>query len=187
MIALTDQQKMAELWEERQIEKVMLRFGRALDVGDWEAYRACFIPELLIDFERLTGFPEVRVSADLWTKFAKAIQTPVRRHHAYSNFHTRIDGTRAEQTVYFTARVWRATDLGLNYYAQVGWYDISYIRSDGTWLMERLKHDFQWIEGNGALLDVSAPEIAEAMCAVFCPQHIEAAARYRGRTSPQTD
>lgn len=59
--AMTDAEKIGVLWEERAITSVMLRFGRALDLGDWPAYRSCFIDPVDIDFKRLTGFEEVRV------------------------------------------------------------------------------------------------------------------------------
>ena len=69
------------LWTRAQIERVMLNFGRALDTGDWKLYRSCFADRFRVNFERLTGQPEVHVDADLWTRFAKVILSPVRRDH----------------------------------------------------------------------------------------------------------
>jgi hypothetical protein len=89
------EQMIETLWTRAEIERVMLNFGRALDVGDWKLYRSCFADRFKVNFERLTGQPEVYVDADLWTRFAELILSPVRRHHQYSNFCATIDGERA--------------------------------------------------------------------------------------------
>ena len=66
----TQAQMIESLWVRSQIEAVMLRFGRSLDVGDWKSYRSCFANRFKVNFERLTGQPEVYVDADLWARFA---------------------------------------------------------------------------------------------------------------------
>ena len=76
--SLTLEQKVDSLWNKAKIEKVMLNFGRALDLGDWKLYRSTFADRIHVDFERLTGNPETAVDADLWTRFAETILTPVR-------------------------------------------------------------------------------------------------------------
>ncbi len=53
---MTEAEKINALWEEKQVLKVALRFGRALDTGNWPAYRSCFTNPVNIDFKRLTGF-----------------------------------------------------------------------------------------------------------------------------------
>ena len=82
---LSQAQMIETLWTRAEIEKVMLNFGRALDTGNWTLYRSCFADRFRVNFERLTGQPEVYVDADLWTRFAEIILSPVRRHHQYSN------------------------------------------------------------------------------------------------------
>lgn len=173
---MTNEEKLLELWEDKQVSKVMLRFGRSLDTGDWAAYRSCFTDLVNIDFKRLTGMPEVRVDADLWTLFAEQILSPVRRHHVYTNWDVSVDGDRAYALVYMTARHWKGTDLGASDYTQYGWYDVWLERAGDAWLINRIKHDFQWVEGNNALLDTSEPELSRTMARVFCQENIDAAA-----------
>ena len=48
----TQAQMIESLWVRSQIEAVMLRFGRALDLGDWKAYRSCFADRFKVNFER---------------------------------------------------------------------------------------------------------------------------------------
>jgi hypothetical protein len=168
-------ERMQALLDERDVEKVMLRFGRALDTGNWPSYRSCFTDPVNIDFKRLTGCDEIRVSADLWTHFADQILSPVRRHHVYSNVNVTVEGDSAYGIFYMTARHWKPTDLGQTDYTQYGWYDVWFVREDGVWKIRRLKHDFQWVEGNNSLLDMSDPELLKTMRQVFNPDNVQAA------------
>ena len=159
------------LWTRAEIERVMLNFGRALDLGDWKLYRSCFADRFRVNFERLTGQPEVYVDADLWTRFAEVILSPVRRHHQYSNFTASIEGDQASAVIYMVARHWKATDSGDSEYTQNGWYENSFARIDGQWKITRLLHTFQWVSGNGGLFDFSDPRLIEVMGQVFVPEN----------------
>jgi hypothetical protein len=163
------------LLDERAIIKVMLKFGRSLDLGDWPGYRACFTDKLLVDFSRLTGQPKILVDADDWTRFADLILTPVRRHHSYSNFSIDMQGDRAEAVWYHTSRHWKSTDMGAPFYHQYGWYDGTFLRQGGVWKMAYVKHDFQWVEGNNAMFDMTEPNLAAQMQKVFSPANVAAA------------
>jgi len=165
------EQILETLWVRSQIESVMLRFGRALDLGDWPAYRSCFADRFQVNFERLTGQPEVHVDADLWTRFAQVILSPVRRHHQYSNLTVSLDGERAEAVIYMVARHWKVTDAGSAEYTQVGWYENTFARVGGEWKITRLFHTYQWVSGNGALFDFNDPELVEIMAQVFATEN----------------
>jgi hypothetical protein len=164
-------QMVEALWARAEVERVMLDFGRALDTGDWPLYRSCFADRFRVNFERLTGQPEVHVDADLWTRFAKVILSPVRRHHQYSNFKATIDGDRAEAIIYMVARHWKPTEGGSCEYTQNGWYENSFARIDGQWKITRLLHTYQWISGNGALFDFTDPELIQIMGEVFAEKN----------------
>lgn len=172
---MTNEEKLLVLWEDKQVAKVMLRFGRALDTGNWAAYRSCFTDQVNIDFKRLTGQDEVRVDADLWTRFAQQILSPVRRHHVYTNWDISIDGDRAYALVYMTARHWKASDLGSSEYNQYGWYDVWLERAGDGWLINRIKHDFQWVAGNNAMFDMGDAELSATMAKVFSSENRAAA------------
>jgi len=164
---LSHEQMIEALWTRSEIEQVMLDFGRALDLGEWPLYRSCFADRFRVNFERLTGQPEVFVDADLWTHFAKVILSPVRRLHQYSNFSAHVDGDRADAVIYMVARHWKAVDSGAAEYTQNGWYENSFARIDGRWKITRLLHTYQWVSGNGGLFDFSDPELQEVMAKVF--------------------
>jgi len=52
-----------ELWDRQQISDVMLRFGRGLDLHDWELYAATLTDPFEVDFGDLTGRPPARHDA----------------------------------------------------------------------------------------------------------------------------
>jgi len=169
--ALTTARMVEILWARAQIEAVMLRFGRALDMGDWKAYRSCFADRFRVNFEKLTDQPEVFVEADLWTRFAELILSPVRRHHQYSNLTVSLQDDRAEAVIYMVARHWKPTDSGAAEYTQIGWYENTFGYLEGEWKITRLLHTYRWIEGNGALFDFSDPELVKVMAQVFAPEN----------------
>ncbi|AUW58109.1 hypothetical protein C1T17_08295 [Sphingobium sp. SCG-1] len=172
---MTDEEKLALIWDERSITKTMLNFGRALDIGDWPLYRSTFTDNILVDFKRLTTFDEIQVSADDWTRFAELILSPVRRHHVFTNFDIKVERDRAFAIVYMTARHWKASDMGASEYNQYGWYDVHFVRQGEEWKIARIKHDFQWVSGNNAMFDMSEPKLAENMNLVFCTANRDAA------------
>jgi len=164
---MTDSDKLALLWESAAIKQVMIDFGRGLDLGDWELYRSCFADRIRVDFERLTGYPEIELEADQWIRFAELALSQVRRHHQYSNFSVKIDGNRATAITYMVARHFRMTDRGASENTQFGWYDNSFERLEGGWKIVRLSHQFSWVSGNDALFDFTEPALAEHMALVF--------------------
>lgn len=176
---MTDEEKLGTLWDERLITQQILKFGRSLDLGDWQGWRSCFTDIIGVDFKRLLGQDEVRLDADLWVAIVERALSPVRRHHSYTNFAVTLDGDRAHAVVYMTARHWAATDLGVSHNTQYGWYDFYLVRDGAAWLIERYKHDFQWIDGNAGVLDVHDPVLQELGGKVFTEAHFEAARQAR--------
>lgn len=171
----TREQALDTLWEERQISKVILRFGRCLDTGDWETYRSCFTEHVNMDFKRLTGHDEVRIPAALMSSFGDLFLSQARRHHSYTNFDVTITGDKAYAHVYFVARHWRSTDRGGSTNVQYGWYDFWLSRMDCGWLIHRFRHDFQWVDGNDALFDLGEPALVNVMSQIFTDENKQAA------------
>ena len=53
--ASTTEEIVRELWDRQQISDVMLRFGRGLDLHDWDMYAATLTDPFDVDFFDLTG------------------------------------------------------------------------------------------------------------------------------------
>lgn len=168
---MDDARKLQLLWDKLAIDQLMLQFGRALDLHDWDAYRACFVDELEVDFGDLTGQPPRRVRADVWTAFARAALQPVRCLHQYSNHLVRIDGDAASSVLYMEAKHFRASERGHAENVQHGWYENGYVRTAAGWRITHLRQRIAWVSGNEGVLDLGRPEVQAAFAAVFGPAH----------------
>ncbi len=160
-----------ELWDKSQIERLMTNLGRAIDVGDWALYRRCLADQIDVNFERSTGFPEIRVDADTWIRLVELLLSPVRRHHQFSNYAIDLSGDKADAVVYLVARHWRSTDGGASEFIQNGWYENKFARIDGDWKITRLLHTHQWLSGNSGLFGTPSPQAAQLMNRVFAEEN----------------
>lgn len=168
---MIEQQEDAKaLSEKDRLQDLILDFGWALDSGDWDLYRSCLHDRVRIDFEGLTGFPEVEVAAADWTEFARHALSPLRRHHSYTNFRIKVSEATANARVHMVARHFRSTDNGSAENTQYGWYEFAFSRGgDSTWKISRVKHCLQWVSGNAGLFDFSKQPVASAAARVFHP------------------
>ena len=161
------QDLLRELWDRSQIDQLMFRFGRALDLHDWPMYRSTFVDRIDVDFRDLTGQPQVTVDADLWTEFARLVLSPLTVLHQYSNHVIDVDGDAATSVLYHVSRHHRANDRGASENVQYGWYENAYVRTAQGWRIARLKHCFQWVEGNDRLLERTDAEFIDVSRRVF--------------------
>ena len=85
-----------ELWDRQQISDVMLRFGRGLDLHDWDMYAATLTDPFEVDFFDLTGRAPATTTPQIWARFASACLERLIVMHQYSNFHINLHGDRAD-------------------------------------------------------------------------------------------
>jgi hypothetical protein len=156
-----------ELWDRQQITDVMLRFGRGLDIHDWDLYANTLADPFEVDFTDLTGRPPTTTTPDVWAKFASACLERLLVMHQYSNFHIELDGDRASGIFYHVSRHRLPNRHGGDQYTQYGWYENSFGRGEDGWKITRLKHTFQWCDGNPTLIDLTDPDWQAAAAAVF--------------------
>jgi pimeloyl-ACP methyl ester carboxylesterase len=115
-----------ELWDRQQITDVMLRFGRGLDLHDWEMYAATLTDPFEVDFFDLTGRPAAVTTPKVWAQFASACLERLVVMHQYSNFHISVRGEAADGVFYHTSRHRLPNRFGDDHYTQYGWYENSY-------------------------------------------------------------
>lgn len=163
----TSDQIVQELWDRHQIGDVMLRFGRGLDLHDWEMYAGTLADTFEVDFFDLTGRQPTTTTPALWARFASACLERLTVHHQYSNFHIDVRGDEADGVFYYVARHRLPNKHGGDQYTQYGWYENSFHRMDDGWKITKLKHGFQWCDGNPTLIDLSDPDWQVAAAAVF--------------------
>ena len=79
-----------ELLDRQHISDVMLRFGRALDLHDWDMYAATLADPFEVDFFDLTGKPPAMTTPAKWARLARANLERLIVMHQYSNFHITV-------------------------------------------------------------------------------------------------
>jgi SnoaL-like domain len=156
-----------ELLDRQQISDVMLQFGRGLDLHDWELYAATLTDPFEVDFFDLTGQPPATTTPQTWARFASACLQRLTVMHQYSNFSINVRGDEADGVFYHVSRHRLPNLQGDDHYTQYGWYENSFSRTASGWKICKLKHCFQWCDGNPTLIDVSDPAWQEAAAAVF--------------------
>jgi SnoaL-like domain len=155
------------LWDRQEISDVMLRFGRGLDLHDWTLYASTLTDPFEVDFHDLTGRAPAVTTPALWARFAQACLQPLVVQHQYSNFTINVDGDQAEGIFYHVSRHRRPNKHGDDHYTQYGWYENAFSRSPDGWKISRLKHTFQWSDGNPTLIDTSDPAWVEIANQIF--------------------
>ncbi len=163
----TTEEMVRELWDRQQITDVMLRFGRGLDLHDWELYANTLTDPFDVDFFDLTGQAPATTTPAIWADFASACLQRLEVHHQYSNFTINLNGDEADGIFYHVSRHRFPNTHGDDHYTQYGWYENSFRRTDDGWKISKLKHCFKWCEGNPTLIDTSDPAWQAAAATVF--------------------
>ena len=164
---MTTDEMVRDLWNRQQINDVMLRFGRGLDLHDWELYASTLTDPFVVDFFDLTGQPPVTTTPIVWAKFAAACLEHMQVMHQYSNFTINLRGDDADGIFYHVSRHRFPNKKGGDQYTQYGWYENAFRRTADGWKISKLKHTFQWCDGNPTLIDQSDPAWQQAAAAVF--------------------
>jgi hypothetical protein len=156
-----------ELWDRQQITDVMVRFGQGLDLHDWALFESVLAEPLEIDSPSMTAGAVIKTTPALWTRFTRACLEKLDVLHVYSNYLITVTGDTAEGVIYHTSHLWGHTRHGEDRFVQYGWYENAFRRDSGTWKISRLRHLFQWCEGNPTLVAVGDSDWKEAAEAVF--------------------
>lgn len=92
------------LVDRQDITDVMLRFGRGLDLHDWDLYAATLCDSFEVNFFDLTGLQTATTTPEKWARFAASCLQRLTVHHQYSNFSIRLSGDEAEGIFYHVSR-----------------------------------------------------------------------------------
>ena len=87
--------------------------------------------------------------------------------HQYSNFSIEVRGDEADGVFYHVSRHRMPNRTGDDHYTQYGGYENSFRRTDDGWKISRLKHTFQWCDGNPTLIDINDPAWQTAAAVIF--------------------
>lgn len=159
--------RLDELLARQDVVDLLVRFGRALDDHDWDAYRNCLTPTVRVDYGEATGLPAVDADADEWTRFVRACVEPQLTVHYYTNFVVTFpSGDRATCRLNHMSCHRMDTRSGASTYVQFGTYEAGLVHKE-EWRISSLRHRLRWAEGNPSLVDTSRDAWRAAAARVF--------------------
>lgn len=128
------EQRLTQVEDKAEIERLLLDYGRHLDARDFGAYASLFAS----DGEWVGGFGKVAGPANIKTFMEKAMPgaNTARNYHLLSNFVIAVKGDTATAWSRW-AFVVPNRDGGGAVISQAGRYDDTLVREDGRWRFKR--------------------------------------------------
>lgn len=139
-----------ELGNRLEVEDVIVRLFVATDERDWTTLESCFTDSFLLDMTSLVGGTPITMKpSDVSSAWATGFKPLDHVHHQVSNFQTIISGDSATvkcHGVAFHHRAQISTQMKTRIF--VGTYLFDLTKSNGRWLVTRLKFDLKFLDGN---------------------------------------
>lgn len=146
-----DGDKLQLLVDRAEIEDVVLRYARAIDMRDWKLYHTCFTDELDVDLTELRGEgnnPKYEhYVVDDWVKLVSSLERYKATQHVNTNFTIEVDGDGASCINYIHAQHYGADHQGEDTWNIIGWYRWGLVRTPGGWKINRMKEYARWFTG----------------------------------------
>ena len=144
------------LIDNKNIQDRIIQLFSSTDAHHWDAVRACFANEVLLDYSSMTGEAAAQLTpqaiTDAWSAFLPGFD---HTFHALSNFQIEIKGNEAIARHAGRAEHYIASE-GDNLWVVVGLYEHHLIRTASGWQIDQMRFDFKYMTGNASL-----PEIAQ--------------------------
>ena len=138
-----------QLIDERDTVSTINKLFSSADTRDWEAVASCFAPQVVLDMTSMDGGePTTLLPSDItsmWDDGLKALQAV---HHQAGNFAVTLDGDRARACCHGTAFHYLPNPSGRNTRTFVGTYDFELKRQDDGWVIDLLRFNLKFVDGN---------------------------------------
>lgn len=121
------------------VQEVLMRYTYAIDTGDYDAVRSCFLPSAKIDYETLPAFP--RGLEDFVDMLRHVREQLASTQHMVANVCVTVDGDHAHCTSYVQAS--HVTYDG-KLFVGAGRYDDDFERTPDGWKIAARAHCRQW-------------------------------------------
>ena len=148
---MNDAEKLQYLIDRADIEDVVLRYARAIDMRDWELYATCFTDEVEMDLTELRGEGDNprydKHSRDEWVKIVTTLERYKATQHVNTNFTITLSGDTAECINYIHAQHYGSDHQGEDTWNIVGWYRWGLERTPDGWKIRRMKEYARWFTG----------------------------------------
>lgn len=132
------------------IRQLKARYFRTLDQKDWDGYRAVFTADLEIDTRDDAGEAGLISGRDAYVDFlVPIIATVVTVHHGHMAEITITGPDTAEGIWAMEDHLWWPEESGMGKQWGTGWYEETYRREQGEWLISSMRLRRQRVEFGG--------------------------------------
>lgn len=143
---MSDADRIAAMLDEHEIQRLLMRYGLALDTRDWPLLRRCFTPDVVVDFGVRRGVAE-GVEAVVRTCH-RALSGLDASQHLLGTCVIDVDGDRASASTFVQAQHYLLTAMAGNLFTVGGRYVDQLVRTADGWRIERRQLVTLWTEGN---------------------------------------
>jgi hypothetical protein len=156
--ATTIEARLRDLEDRAEIQAMLARYGRCLDAGDWDGFRALFADDIHAEHGVVTppldGLDTFIAAAQMLSTLMEDCQ------HYVTNVEVTIDGDQAEARAF----VFAMHDVVLDGERQLvpagGWYEDRLRRTPDGWKIYRLIVHETWLDDRVAKIYAPQPQPA---------------------------
>jgi hypothetical protein len=147
------------------VAETLYRYATGIDRRDWSLYRSIFTDEVLFDFSSYgpNRPPRLLRSADWIDNLVPLFTGLDATQHSMTNPTVRVDGDRADITMYMQAHHVFDSNDPESYYTLGGYYDDTLVRNGDSWLISGVKLTVTWQRGNYDVMEAARAKGAASL------------------------
>ena len=142
-------EKLDYLLDHVGIEDVLQRYGKSIDMREFDILRTCYVDEIEVDHSPTIGMGRMRISADRWCELARKFHSQLDGdEHMLIPQSVVINGDTAFCHVLVHAHHYFRNANGSPFQTLVGTYDLGFQKTADGWKISRSIQGMSWTEGN---------------------------------------
>ncbi len=145
------------LQDREEIGQLIVNYGLAFDMQDWNLHRSVFTDEIEMDFTASIGDGLVTMQADDWVEGVKPFFANLEgTQHIAMPLIIRIEGDEAYVRSLLNASHHLPNARGGSVQTMVGYYDNWLVRTQDGWKIRKMVQHITWNEGNWYVFEKAA-------------------------------
>ena len=138
--------ELPELSDRAEIQDALVRYTRAIDLGDWDRLDTVFTPDAHIDYTSTGGIAGEYAEVKAW--LAQMLPIFPRRMHTLGQLEIDLDGDAARVAAYFHNPMGMPQEEGPDHLVEFGGiYHHDFVRTGAGWRSCRLLEELVWKRG----------------------------------------
>ncbi|MEM8822752.1 MAG: nuclear transport factor 2 family protein [Pseudomonadota bacterium] len=151
------EEKLQILLDREEISQVIINYGLAFDIQDWDLHRSVFTDEIQMDFTASLGGGLQTMAADDWVAAVKPFFASL---YGTQHIAMPLSIEITEDTAYVCSMLHAQHHLpnakGDPVQTMIGHYDNWLVRTDDGWKITKMVQTITWNEGNWYIIEKAA-------------------------------